>query len=141
MAQEERRLWNQLLRANVWTAYGSLLALNFGFGLLLRVVLRSHEDDYVGFWGWFFLVSLFGAGYGFVRTRKDRADGIARRPISRSEKLLASMLAVFTIIIVFATDHTSGRMPGRYLVALLVAVLMAVDSIVRHRHAYAGHKR
>ena len=73
VAQSDRNSWSQRLRANAWTTYGTFLAFYFGCGLLLRVVFRSHQDDYLGFWSWFFLVSLAGAGYGFVRARHDAA--------------------------------------------------------------------
>lgn len=132
MAQRDRNSWTQRLRANAWTTYGTLLAFYFGCGLLLRVVLRSHQDDYLGFWGWFFLVSLVGAGYGFVRVLHDAAAGVAPGAISRTANLLAGALAISTTLVIWFTDNTSARMQGRYFVALLVAVLMAVDSITRY---------
>jgi hypothetical protein len=135
VARSDRNSWTQLLRANVWTTSGAFLAFSFGFGLLLRVVLRSHQDDHLGFWSWFFLVSLAGAGYGFVRARQDTAAGAAPRPISRTENLIAGALAVSATLIIWFTDNTSARMQGRYLVAFLVAALMATDSVIRHwRH-------
>ena len=130
MAESERK-WVQLLSANVWTTYGSWMVLHFGLGLLLRMFPLHQAGDYIGFWGWFLLVSLSGAGYGAFRARQDAAAGLARRPISRTEYVLAAVFAVSVIVIVFATDNTSARMPGRYLVAVLVAVLIVVDSISR----------
>ena len=133
MAQTAPNLWSQLLRANVWTGYGAWITLHFGLGLLLRVVLRSQQDDYLGFWGWFFLVSLAGVGYGILCARRDREAGISSRPISRTENLLAGTLAVSAFLIIWFTDNPSARMIGRYLVGLLVVVLIAVDWAIRHR--------
>ena len=133
MAQSALNLWTQLFEANVWTRYGAWMTLHFGLGLLLRVVLRSQQDDYLGFWGWFLLVSLAGVGYGIVRARRDRAAGISPRPISRTENLLAATLAVSAFLIIWFTDNTSARMVGRYLVALLVAARIAFDWSIRHR--------
>ena len=130
MAESERK-WVQLLSANVWTTYGSWMVLHFGLGLLLRMFPLHQAGDYIGFWGWFLLVSLSGAGYGAFRARQDAAAGLAHRPISRTEYVLAAVFAVSVSVIVFATDNTSARMPGRYLVAVLVAVLIVVDSISR----------
>ena len=96
-------------------------------------MLRSQQDDYLGFWGWFFLVSLAGVGYGILRARRDRAAGMSPRPISRTENLLAGTLAVSTFLIIWFTDNTSAQMIGRYLVALLVAALIGVDWTIRHR--------
>lgn len=105
----------------------------FGLGLLLRVVLRSQQDDYLGFWSWFFLVSLVCVGYGVLSARRDRAVGISSRPITHTDNLLAGTLAVSGFLIVWFTDNTSARMIGRYLVGLLVAALIAVDWAIRHR--------
>lgn len=132
VAHSDRNSWTQRLRANAWTTYGTFLAFYFGCGLLLRVVLRSHQEDYLGFYGWFFLVSLSGAGFGFVRARHDAAAGVAPGPISRTENLLAGALVVSTTLVIWSTDNTSARMQGRYLVAFLAAALMAVDLISRY---------
>jgi hypothetical protein len=132
VVQSDWNSWTQRLRANAWTTYGTVLAFYFGCGLLLRVVLRSHQQDYLGFWGWFFLVSLAGAGYGFVRARQDTAAGVVPGRISRTKHLLAGALAVCTTLVIWFTDNTSARMEGRYLVAFLVAALMAVDSVTRY---------
>jgi len=140
VAQEHRNSWRQLLRANVWTGYGSYLAVSFGSGFLLRLVLQSHQEDYVGFSLWLLLVSLAGAGYGFVRARQDRSEGTIQRPVSRIENVLASVLAISATIIIVATDNTSARMLGRYTVALLVAVLAVVDSVARHRRTRVGRR-
>ena len=74
-----------------------------------------------------------GTGYGIVRARRNRAAGISPRPISRTENVLAGTLAVSAFLIIWFTDNTSARMVGRYLVALLVAALIAVDWAMRHR--------
>jgi hypothetical protein len=128
---EDRKSWTRRLTANVWTTYGTAMVLNFGFGLLLRMFPLNQAGDYIGFWGWFLFVSMAGAGYGFVRAGQDAANGIASRPISRAQNVLAGALAVSVILIIFATDNTSARMPGRYIVALLVAALIVVDSVTR----------
>jgi hypothetical protein len=104
----------------------------FGLGLLLRVVLRSQQRDYLGFWSWFFLVSLLGVGYGILCARRDRAVGISSRPISLTQNVVAGILAVSGFLIVWFTDNTSARMIGRYLVGLLVGALIAVDWAIRH---------
>ena len=108
------------------------MTLHFGLGLLLRMVFGTENNDYLGFWGWFFLFSLAGAGYGFVRVRQDDAAGIEPRPRGRTDNLLWAAFAVPVFLIIWFTDNTSARMPGRYLVALIVAILMVVDSIKRH---------
>jgi hypothetical protein len=123
--------WTQLLKANVWTAYGIPMSFNFGFGLFLRLFPLHQAGDYVGFWGWFLLIALAGAGYGIFRARQDAAAGVAPRPISRAENVLAGVLAVVVIVTIFATDNTSARMPGRYFVALLVAMLIVADAVSR----------
>lgn len=130
-SSEDQKSWTRRLNANVWTTFGTWMVFHFGFGLLLRVFPLNQAGDYIGFWGWFLLVSMAGAGYGYVRAAQDAAYGIASRPISRAEKVLAGVLAVSATVIVFATDNTSARMPGRYIVALLVATLIVVDSVAR----------
>ena len=83
--------------------------------------------------GWFFLVSLVGAGYGFVRARRDAAAGITLGRISRAENAVAGGLALAFTLIIWMTDNPSARMPGRYVVAVLVAALIAVDWRSRFR--------
>ena len=130
-SSEGRKSWTRRLTANVWTTYGTGMVFNFGFGLLLRMFPLNQAGDYIGFWGWFLLVSMAGAGYGLVRAGQDAANGIASRPISHAENVIAGVLAVSVILIIFATDNTSARMPGRYIVGLLVATLIVVDSVTR----------
>ena len=49
VAHSAPNLWTQLFEANVWMRYSAWMTLHFGLGLLLRVVFRSQQDDYLGF--------------------------------------------------------------------------------------------
>lgn len=143
MAQRDRHSWPPLLVANAWTRYGTWLVLHFGLGFLLRAATNNPPEEYLGFWGWFFLVSLIAFGYGVWRYRQGDCAGNRAPADQPYRKLMAGLLGASVVLIVLFTDNSSSaRMPGRYSVAVLVAAYIVLDwAVQRRRRAANGYVR
>ena len=131
LPHQDRSRRSQLLRANVWTGYGGLMAFLAEFNLLLRIVTRSHQEDYLGFWGWSCAVWFTALGYGIVRAGMDDGKGMPPRPVSPAEHTIAIAFLVGTVVVVWFTDNTSARLLGRGVVFLLLLLLIAADCLRR----------
>ena len=126
----QRLSWARERRTNAWTYFGWWFTAYNGASLLLRVVLRSHQEDYFAFWGWLCLVSVTALAYGLFRARRDEAGTVAYRP-TRFAWVVVIGFNIGAFVIIWFTDNTSARLVGRGVVSLLLLLLIAMDCLRR----------